>query len=255
MPAMRPARSHLYVAIAALAIVGYLFYAYLHVSTLTFAPRSYPQGYRDLVLMTTVSQPDPIFGVPDIAREGAIQAKPTGKDFCDALLHDPVAPVAGDKNGVVPLVTFFDYRCPYCKVLAGILSSMPFDNVRVVYHEWAILGPQSVLAARAALAADRQGKYLALHDRLMRARLVVTPDYIDAIAAELGLDIAQLHRDMNAEAATHALQRSAALAKALGFLGTPALIVGRTIAQGEISRSQLELLIKDEVQPAAPKTC
>ena len=238
---------------AALLAVAYLWLG-TRTPQLAFAARSYPQGYRELVLSTTVSQPDPIFGVPDMAREDA-PARPIGKNFCDALLHDPASPITGDKNGAMPLVTFFDYRCPYCKVLAGILQSMPLDNVRVIYREWAILGPQSVLAARAALAADRQDKYLALHDRLMRARLVITPDYIDAIATELGLDLAQLHRDMTTEATTYALQRTATLAKALGFLGTPALIVGRTVAQGEISRGQLEQLIKEELQPGAPRTC
>ena len=153
------------------------------------------------------------------------------------------------------LVTFFDYRCPYCKTLAAIMSAMRFDNVRVVFHEWAILGEPSVLAARAALAADRQGKYLALHARLMNARLVPTPTYIDAIAAELGINLPQFHTDMTSQSVTLALQRTAALASALGLIGTPALVVGRTVVQGEISRGQLERLIEEEMRPAAAKAC
>jgi protein-disulfide isomerase len=239
--------------VAAVLTVGYFAVVHFWQPALAFAPRNYPQGFRDLLLDSTVSQPDPIFTMPDMGAERA-PTRPVGKEFCDALLRDPASPTAGDQAGTVPLVTFFDYRCPYCKVLAGLLPSIPLDNVRLVYREWAILGPSSVLAARAALAADRQGKYLALHERLMRARLIITIDYIDAIAADLGLDRARLHADMAAEAATNALQRTTALAKALGFLGTPALVVGHTIVQGEISRRELESLIEQEKRSPA-KAC
>jgi len=126
------------------------------------------------------------------------------------------------------------------------LPSLPLENVRLIYREWAILGPPSVLAARAALAADRQGKYLPLHERLMRSRLILTMDYIDALAGDLGIDRARLHTDMTASGTELALRRTAKLASSLGFLGTPGLVVGRTVVQGEISRRDLEALIAEE---------
>jgi protein-disulfide isomerase len=252
---MRSPRNIAAVLIAAVALAaGYLGATYFWPSTLTFTPRDAPPGFRDLVLDHTVSQPDPMLSVPDLSDAGA-SPRPSGREICEALMEDNISPTAGDAKGSVPLITFFDYRCPYCKVLDGILPSLPLENVRVMYREWAILGPSSVLAARAALAADRQGKYLPLHERLMRARLILTIDYIDALAGDLGIDRARLHADMNAPRTALALRGTATLAGALGFLGTPGLVVGRTIVQGEISRRDLEALIAEEKRSFPQKPC
>ena len=78
-----------------------------------------------------------------------------------------------------------DYRCPYCKKLTNIIADMRADNVRIVYKEWPILGDSSLLAARAGLAADKQGKYLAFHTRLMNSRLIPTATYIDESLSRL----------------------------------------------------------------------
>ena len=81
-------------------------------------------------------------------------------------------------------MAFLDYRCPYCKKLTNILAKMQTD-IRTVYKEWPILGDSSLLAARAALAANKQGKYLAFHTRLMNSRLIRTAPYIEEIAIAL----------------------------------------------------------------------
>ena len=135
------------------------------------------------------------------------------------------------------------------------MAKMQADNVRIVYKEWPILGDSSLLAARAGLAADKQGKYLAFHTRLMNSRLIPTAAYIEEVAAEVGLNQLQLITDMNSAVTTHAIQRTSALASALGLLGTPALVVGRTIVQGEITRSQLERLIENERHLQTPRVC
>lgn len=241
--------------VAAVAATGYFLSAYLHAPTLAFQERAYPPGFRDIVLDRTVSQPDPVFGIPEASGEASPYKPPTGKDLCDALFHDPALPSAGKVNARVQLATFFDYRCPYCKTLADIIPTMNFAEVHVAYHEWAILGPPSVLAARAALAADRQGKYIAVHDRLMRARLVPTIDYIDAVARDLNLEIVRLHRDMDSDGIMNALKRTGQLATSFGFAGTPALVVGHTVAQGEISRAQLRQLVVEEGHSALPNAC
>ena len=135
------------------------------------------------------------------------------------------------------------------------MANMQADNVRIVYKEWPILGDSSLLAARAGLAADKQGKYLAFHTRLMNSRLIPTATYIDEIAAALGLNQSQLRLDMNSVATTLAIQRTSALASVLGLLGTPALVVGRTMVQGEITQSQLDRLIENERHLQSPKVC
>jgi protein-disulfide isomerase len=116
---------------------------------------------------------------------------------CGALFRDPNSPAVGNRDSGVHIVAFLDYRCPYCKKLTNILAKMQVDNVRIVYKEWPILGDSSLLAARAALAADKQGKYLAFHRRLMNSRLIPTATYIEEIAVTLGLNQSQLRTDMN----------------------------------------------------------
>jgi protein-disulfide isomerase len=111
------------------------------------------------------------------------------------------------------------------------MTAVRSDSVRMIYKEWPILGEASQLAARAALAADRQGQYPAFHARMMSTRLIPTPKLVEDFAAELAINFA--------------------LAKALGLVGTPVLVVGRTIAQGDITRRQLERLIEDEMRPGA----
>ena len=76
------------------------------------------------------------------------------------LLNDPNSPVSGNLDGDVTVVEFFDYRCGYCKRVAGTVKQLQQDdpNVRVVYKDYPILGEASVLAARAALASKAQGK-------------------------------------------------------------------------------------------------
>jgi protein-disulfide isomerase len=136
-----------------------------------------------------------------------------------------------------------------------MMSAMHGDNVRVIYKEWPILGANSVVAARYGLAADRQGQYLPFHLRLMRSRFVLTPESIEAIASQLGMNVPRLREDMASDVTTRILQHTAALASALGFIGTPSMVVGRTTVQGEISRSQLDHLIEDELRPQSPKPC
>ena len=84
-----------------------------------------------------------------------------------------------------------------------------------------------MLAARAALAAANQEKYIAFHRRIMMARLIPTPAYIEEVSKKLGLDLVQLRKDMAADETTRALRRNARLASALGLIGTTSLSNGK----------------------------
>jgi protein-disulfide isomerase len=78
-----------------------------------------------------------------------------------AVLRDPEVPVGGNTDGDVTIVEWFDYQCPYCRKLEPELRQVAHDDgkVRLVWKDWPILGPVSVVAARMALAAKYQGKY------------------------------------------------------------------------------------------------
>jgi predicted DsbA family dithiol-disulfide isomerase len=212
--------------------------------------RRYPEGFRELAANGQSSSLDPILG-PRQPRTDSAQPKPTTRMLCDALFRDPVSPRSG--NGSLPVVAFLDYRCPFCRTLAGMLPDLQRKHgIHIIYKEWAILGPGSVLAARAALAADRQGKYADFHARVMRSRLIPTEAYLEEIASDLGMDREKLRSDMNAPAVTQELHRTAALASTLGLSGTPVLLVGRTFVTGAVTQALLEDLIRIELMESRP---
>ena len=89
----------------------------------------------------------------------------------------------------------------------------------------------------------------------MESRFVPTPEYIEALAAELKLDLSKFREDMSAEDISSEIQRSATLASEFGLVGTPALIVGRTVVRGPIPRSKLERLIEIEALSGSHRVC
>jgi protein-disulfide isomerase len=168
-------------------------------------------------------------------------------DQRDALEKDPLAPVAGNPRGDVTVVEFFDYSCGYCKRVAPALEALKAadPNVRVVYKEFPILGPGSVFAARAALAAHRQGKYEPLHRALMQAD-ALDEAVVRRLAAEVGLDVARLEKDMEAPEVMQALQGNQQLAAALDIGGTPAFVIGERLVPGAVGAEALQALVNQE---------
>jgi protein-disulfide isomerase len=136
----------------------------------------------------------------------------------------------------VTVVVFTDYQCPICRAtdpaLERLIRSDP--KGRVLFKDWPVLGPPSRLAARYALAARRQGRYLDLHRALMETRLPLTPDNLQRLAAGAGLDGPRLAADLARDGAVidAQLDRQAYQAWTLGLAGTPDYLVGTDLYQG-----------------------
>ena len=169
------------------------------------------------------------------------------KQYRSELLQNANSPVGGNPKGDITIVEFFDYNCGYCKrvvpTVAAVLRNDP--NVRVVYKEFAILGPQSVVAARAALAAKRQGKYHEFHVALMSAERA-DENSVAATARALGLDYAQLVKDMGDPAIEEQLERNYRLATAIGINGTPAFVIGDRLVPGAVDEAAMMEIIATE---------
>jgi protein-disulfide isomerase len=161
-----------------------------------------------------------------------------------AILRNPGTPVAGATDADVILVEYFDYNCPFCKKLAPALQGLLKADARValVYKDWPILGDVSVYAARLALAAGSQGKYLLAHDTLMHATRLASNSQVDLLLLKAGLNMTQLKADAASHAATinALLQRNDTEVRALGIRGTPGLLVGRHIINGVYDVAGLE---------------
>lgn len=161
-----------------------------------------------------------------------------------ALAEDANSPFAGSEAADVAVVEFFDYRCPYCKKVADDVDKLieADDKLKVVYKEWPILGPESVIAARAALASRKQDLYLPFHRKVM-AMPDVTEASVMAAAEDIGLDLDQLREDMNAPEVEEHLQETMRLSRELGINGTPAFVIGDELVPGAVSFDQLQALV------------
>lgn len=150
------------------------------------------------------------------------------------LFKDADTPFAGPADGDVVIVEFFDYHCGVCKrVLPIIVKMLKTDpKVKLVFKEWPILGPDSIVAARAALASRKQGKYVDFHTAMMKATGRLTKNRIMAIATGVGLDPVKLEQDMKAREIDALLSRNLQLADALTLNGTPSFIIGNTLIRG-----------------------
>src|SRR6516162_10991260 len=113
------------------------------------------------------------------------------------IFDEPGTPAGGNPKGSVTLVEFFDYRCPYCKQVQPRLEQLLAGDheLRIAYKEFPILGAVSVTAARAALAAQQQGKYEPFHNAMMAASGQITDDTVYQVAKTVGLDLDRLKRE------------------------------------------------------------
>ncbi len=155
------------------------------------------------------------------------------------------------------VVEFFDYQCPHCvemePTIDGVMKANP--DLRIVFKEFPIRGPMSEYAARASLAAEKQGKYLEMHNAIMQHAANLTTQSVLDLAKTLGLDVAKLKADMNDKSIDQQIKANTKLAQDLGLMGTPALFVAKTdvktstpatdigFVPGQVDQTQLQQLI------------
>jgi len=161
------------------------------------------------------------------------------------IFNDPESPVGGNVDGDATLVEFFDYNCPYCRQAAPLMQQLQQEDgeVRIVFKEFPILGPGSRFAAQAALASQKQGKYVDFHSAMMAYKGSISEASTLAIAAEVGLDVEQLKRDMADPAIEATIRSNFDLADALRLSGTPSFISGKQITRGLVDLETMTQLI------------
>jgi protein-disulfide isomerase len=177
-------------------------------------------------------------------REQQQQAEAALQEVEDELLYDPGTPVAGNPDGDVTIVEFFDYNCGYCKqVMPSIQTLLETDeNLRYVFKEFPILGAGSVMASRAALAVWNlePEKYLPFHVALMTARGSVGEQQILDIAERVGIAPATLQAEMQKPEIEEQLGANLALGQRINVRGTPAFIINGEIVPGAVSLDALK---------------
>jgi len=169
------------------------------------------------------------------------------KSRAEDVFRDADSPVAGNPQGDVSLVEFFDYNCPYCRQMAPVMldAESADPRLRIVYKEFPILGPNSTFAAKAALAAHKQGKYVAVHKALFGLRGPVDANRVMEVASKVGLDVDRLKTDIADPAIERAIAKNIALAQALRIDGTPGFVIGSKILRGATDLKALQALISE----------
>jgi protein-disulfide isomerase len=178
----------------------------------------------------------------------AQKAKQAIRDHQQALLSDQSSPVEGNAQGKVTIVEFFDYRCVHCRRVASTIDQLVRSNasVRVVYKNFPVLGEPSVLAARAAVAAQQQGGWPKLHRAMLAYEGDFTTETLLKLGTSVGLDSGKLKTDMMSPATDKALQANLTLAAALGVDVTPTFVIGERVIKGALSAEAFQALVAEE---------
>ena len=160
------------------------------------------------------------------------------------------SPVRGPENAAVTVVLFSDFQCPFCakasRQIDSVVKTYP-ANVKLVFKHFPLadIHPDAMLGARAAYAAQQQGKFWEFHDTLFsRGRAGYDPEKLQVMATGLGLDVEKFNEDIVSEAAKSAIEADLALGRKLGVDGTPKLFVNGRILEGGVDN--LEDRIKEE---------
>lgn len=157
------------------------------------------------------------------------------------VLNSPLTPSSGEASAEITIIAFYDYQCGPCIASHPELELVRATeaNVRIFFGQLPIFGSHSIMAARAAIAANRQGHFEALHAALMTANARLDMDAICAAAADAGLDVEQLRVDMRDPQVHQYLEEIRHLAQELGITGTPAFVIGDEILFGGTTADDL----------------
>ena len=178
------------------------------------------------------------------AAEAALQ-KETIAELYKEVAHTN-SPSWGNPDGKTVIVEFSDYNCPYCKRVFPEVHKLVKDDgdIRVVMKELPVLGPGSEYAAKAALAARKQGKYQAFHDEMMTSGARVSRDGVNKVARRIGMDLEQMQKDMDSSETRQELAKNQLWAERLGITGTPAFVIGDELVPGAIDGATMKRLVE-----------
>lgn len=166
--------------------------------------------------------------------------------FVKTLGKDYNRYVGGNPKGDITIVEFFDYNCGYCKKAFSEVNELIKEdkNVRVIFLDMPILGPQSTEASKWSLAAANQGKYFEYHRALMDHQGPKTPEALEKLAQDLGLDVKKLKEEKESEEISKLIGANIEQAQAMGFNGTPGFIIGDEPSFGYIPLDTMKATIK-----------
>lgn len=169
------------------------------------------------------------------------------KLHADRIYNDKDSPILGNPKGDVTIVEFYDYSCHYCKLAqAEVKQLLDQDkNIRFIAKEFPILSEASAMAARAALASVKQGKFEKFHNMLFAFNGQLSETVIMDIAQRADLNTAQLKKDMNSKEIDNMIAENRKLGAELGVRGTPMFIIGESVHPGALKLDAMQKAVAD----------
>ena len=166
----------------------------------------------------------------------------------DAIFEDGHSWVGGNPDGDITVVEFLDYRCGYCRQFNDQVHALVEKdaNVRLILKEYPILGQDSEISARFAVAVKQIGGdevYMKAHDALMALRGPASLEALGKIAGDIGVDADEVINLMNTESVTEVLRSNRQLGERMAIQGTPTFIVGEEMLRG-VPQTGLEAVVK-----------
>ena len=177
-----------------------------------------------------------------------------------ALFSSKFQADVGNPKGSTTLVEFFDYNCHFCKGALPDLTRLMKDdpNLHVVLKDFPVLGPGSVEAARVASAVRNQlqgDRFWEFHNKLLgQSHGPVGKKEAMAVAKEMGVDMAQLEKDMGAKEVEDGLKQTMAMADDLQINGTPTFVMGDSVVVGAVGYDELKAKL-ESVRKCGHATC
>jgi protein-disulfide isomerase len=179
------------------------------------------------------------------------------------LLGDPIAisiagsPSMGPQDAPVTLVEWSDFQCPYCykgaAQLNAVLKAFP-TQVKLVFREYPLeIHSQAALAAAAAIAAHKQGKFWPLHDAMFAHRQDLSKGSITAMAAQAGLDMKRFQADWPAKETLNVVMRDIQDGDKAGVEGTPTVFINGQHYNGSLELEAMRPVIEAELKKAGKK--
>lgn len=169
-------------------------------------------------------------------------------------LYGDDAPMKGAAKPLVTIVEYSDFECPFCGGFATTLDELVHnypDDVRIVFQQFPLaMHPGAEPAARASIAAQAQGRFWAMHDRLFRERHVGGEEALVELAGELGLDQARFGADLSSEATAKRVADEQAFGRTIGVRSTPNFFINGRRVEGALPPERLGQLVDLERQAA-----
>ncbi len=163
-------------------------------------------------------------------------------------------PAKGAAEPLVTIVEFSDFQCPACKSLVPNLEeafAKYEDDVRLVFKQFPLaMHPEAEPAARAAMAAGRQGKFWPMHDLLFANQQALKDPDLEKYATQIGLDVAKFKADYADPAIALAVTADRNIGNAMQVNSTPSFFINGRIVKGAVPTERITALIDEEIAMA-----